>query len=76
MTTKKDEEVLIAVEFDNATGKLIEREFNEEEIAERKKMQAQIKAADTEAKAKAEARASALAKLAALGLTEAEIASL
>lgn len=69
-------EILTVLEIDGETGKTSERPMTEEEIAERKKMQTQIKAADTESKAKAEARASALAKLAALGLTEAEIASL
>lgn len=69
-------EILTILTVDALTGKSVEREYNEEELLERKKMQAEAKARQTEAKAKADARASALAKLAALGLTEAEIASL
>lgn len=57
-------------------GEIIERSLTEEELTERKEMQKAAKAAEAEAKAKAEARASALAKLAALGLTEEEIAAL
>jgi hypothetical protein len=44
--------------------------------AQRTKDQAEAKAAQAEIEAKAAARASALAKLAALGLTEQEIAAL
>jgi hypothetical protein len=69
-------EALIAIEYDGLTGLTIERELTELEIAERKKQQDAFKKQEAEAKAKAEARQSALAKLAALGLTEAEIASL
>jgi hypothetical protein len=76
MATSKEQEVLIAVEVDAATGEVIERPLNDEEIADRKAMQAAQKAAEAEAKAKADARVSALAKLAELGLTEEEIAAL
>ena len=54
----------------------ITRDMTEEEKTSYKLATAEIKAQNAEIKAKAEARASALAKLAALGLTEAEIASL
>jgi hypothetical protein len=69
-------EILTTLIVDAETGKTNERELNEEEMAQRKKDAAVEKNLEKEAKAKAEARASALAKLAALGLTEAEIASL
>ena len=64
------------LEIDGETGATSERPMTDEEIAQRKALQSQIKAAEAEAKAKAEARSSALAKLAALGLTEAEIGAL
>jgi hypothetical protein len=76
MATTKNEEILIAVEVDAATGELIERPLTAEELDEREKMQASTKAAETEAKAKEAARTSALAKLAELGLTEEEVAAL
>lgn len=64
------------IEINAQTGEQIERELTSEEIDERAKMLKEEKKRQAEAKAKAEARESALAKLAALGLTEAEIASL
>jgi hypothetical protein len=69
-------ETLTTLVIDGLTGEISERDLTAEEIAQRKATQNQIKAQEAEAKAKAEARASALAKLAALGLSEAEIASL
>ena len=63
-------------EFDVLTGEYSERDLTSEEVAEVKKME---KAHDEIKKAKAdkaEARVSAQAKLAALGLTEEEIASI
>jgi hypothetical protein len=76
MATTKNEEILIAVEVDAATGEITERPLTDEEIAQRTADHAAYKAAEAEAKAKAEARASALAKLAELGLTEEEVAAL
>jgi hypothetical protein len=54
----------------------IKREATEKELAQLKIDQAVWKKTEAEAKAKEEARESALAKLAKLGLTEEEIASL
>ena len=62
--------------IDAETGEDLIRDMNDEELSAHKLATAEIKAQNAEIKAKAEARASALAKLAALGLTEAEIASL
>lgn len=76
MATTKEQEILLAVEVDAATGEVIERPLTDEELAQRKENEANFKAAETKAKAKAKARESALAKLAELGLTEEEIASL
>jgi DNA-binding NarL/FixJ family response regulator len=74
MATTK--EVLLAVIVDALTGETIERELTAEEIAEHKEMQAEAKRRQAEQDAKAAARTSAIAKLADLGLTEEEIASL
>jgi DNA-binding NarL/FixJ family response regulator len=52
------------------------REMTTEEHTAHKAMQAEAAKAQAEAEAKIAARESALAKLAALGLTEAEIAAL
>jgi hypothetical protein len=66
----------IAIEVNCATGEVIERPLTAEEIAEREVQAAQ--AAEEQAQREAEeaariaAKESALAKLAALGLTEAE----
>lgn len=69
-------ETLIAVEVDALTGVVTERPLTAEEIAEREAMSATAEAERTareaEAQAKEEAKASGLAKLQALGLTEAE----
>ena len=54
----------------------IEREMNDAEFAVYEKDQAEAAARIAEAEAKATARASALSKLAALGLSADEIASL
>ena len=64
------------IEIDAITGEEIVSEMSSEEIAALEEIalrQAEIKA---EQDARASARESALAKLAALGLTEAEIAAL
>jgi DNA-binding NarL/FixJ family response regulator len=58
------------------TGQIIDREMTTEEYNAYKAQQAEAAAQQAEADAKASARASALAKLAALGLTSDEIASL
>jgi DNA-binding NarL/FixJ family response regulator len=61
---------------DAQTGKQIERELNKDELAERKADLLQNEKFKAEQDAKATARESALAKLKALGLTEAEISAL
>lgn len=69
-------ETLIAVEVDALTGVVTERPLTAEEIAEREAMSAEAEAQriarEAEQTAKEEAKASGLAKLQALGLTEAE----
>ena len=69
-------ETFKAVILDAATGEVIERPLTADEIAEREVMQADFEAQQAEAEAKATARESALAKLKALGLTQAEISAL
>jgi hypothetical protein len=59
-----------------ATGEIVEREMNAEELAQREADRAAAEAAAAEAAAKEAARQSALDKLAALGLTPEEIAAL
>lgn len=66
----------IAIEHNAETGEIIEREFTEKELAQYKKDLAAYKKQQAELEAKAAARVSALAKLAELGLSEAEIAAL
>lgn len=61
---------------DVATGEIIERELNDDELAEHEEMLAADLARQAEAEAKAAARLSALAKLADLGLTEEELGAL
>jgi len=62
------------------TGKTTIRDLTADEISQReaeaKTEKAQVKKQEAEATARIDARISALAKLAKLGLTEAEIASL
>jgi DNA-binding NarL/FixJ family response regulator len=62
--------------FDFATGETTIRLLTSEEVAEREALQAEQEAQQAEQDAKVVARQSALAKLAALGLTEEEIAAL
>jgi vacuolar-type H+-ATPase subunit E/Vma4 len=69
-------ETLKAVIVDAATGEVTERPLTADEIAEREVMQAEAEAQQAEANAKVAARESALAKLKALGLTQAEISAL
>lgn len=67
------------VEIDGDTGEVTERDFTPEELAQREldvqEYEAAAEAAIAEQEAKDAARVSALSKLAALGLTEEEIAS-
>ena len=68
------------LEINVPTGERIERDFTPEELAQRAKDQAAAEAAAQaaadEAAAKEAAKTSALAKLQALGLTEAEAAAI
>ena len=63
-------------EFNSLTGETIIRDMSSDELAQRKLDVAEAKAQEAEATAKADARVSALAKLAKLGLTKAEIEAL
>jgi DNA-binding NarL/FixJ family response regulator len=69
-------ETLTALILDAATGEEIIRPLTEKEITEHQEMQAAQEAIQAEQDAKIAARQSALAKLAALGLTEEEIGAL
>jgi DNA-binding NarL/FixJ family response regulator len=69
-------EVLKSVIFNVATGETIERPLTADEISDYAAVQEQEQARQAEADAKATARESALAKLKALGLTQAEISAL
>jgi DNA-binding NarL/FixJ family response regulator len=69
-------ETLTAVIFDAATGETTERPLTAGEIANLESQKLEEQAQKAEAEAKATARESALAKLAALGLTADEVASL
>jgi DNA-binding NarL/FixJ family response regulator len=64
---------LIAVEVDALTGKVIQRELTQEEKNNHQQL---VLSQQEQNLALTQARASALAKLAALGLTEEEIAAL
>jgi hypothetical protein len=61
---------------DAETGEQSERPMTAEELAEREIMTAEYAQRQAESQAKIEARQSALAKLAALGLTEEEVEAL
>ena len=69
-------EKLTALEINALTGEEVIRPLTTEELAERKQMQATQATLQAEQDAKTAARQSALAKLAALGLTEEEIGAL
>lgn len=69
-------EELKAFIIDVATGESYERLLTEEEIIERKVMQADEESREAERIAKEEARANGMAKLIALGLTEEEAGAL
>ena len=58
------------------TDKIVLREMTDQEIAEKKEIEIDAKKIADELEARSNARESALNKLAALGLTKAEIASL
>jgi D-ribose pyranose/furanose isomerase RbsD len=62
--------------YDITSGQTTERAYTAEEIEEVKKATAKLQKEAEEIQKKAEIRNSALAKLAALGLTEEEIAAL
>ena len=66
-------EKITALIIDGVSGEVVERELSTDEILERQTLQAEVQAIH---EARANAKASALAKLAALGLTEEEIAAL
>jgi hypothetical protein len=76
MATTKNESIDMALEINAIDGKETTRPLNDDEIAIRKSIRSEIIARQAEQEAKAKARESALAKLASLGLTEEEIASL
>jgi hypothetical protein len=62
--------------IDGSTGEVIAREATQEELANQEVIASEQAALQAEQDAKELAKASALAKLAALGLTEEEIAAL
>jgi hypothetical protein len=64
------------LEYDGLTGQTVQREETEEELAQKEIAKNEAESIQAEKEAKELARASALAKLAALGLTEEEIAAL
>ncbi len=65
-----------AVIIDASTGEVTERPLTSEEIADRAVMLVNDEKREADIQAKADARESALAKLAALGLTQDEINAL
>ena len=69
-------EKLKATIFDAVTKEVLEREFTADEIANHENLQIENQKLVLEIENKKNARESALAKLAALGLTEEEIAAL
>ena len=69
-------ETFIEMIFNAETGEVSERPFTSAQIAERNAIAREIAQEQVEAQAKADARESALAKLAALGLTQDEINAL
>jgi len=67
---------LTALEVDGITGKQTQRDLTADELTQRTKDKAEAVAQEAEATARIDARTSALAKLAKLGLTQAEIEAL
>ena len=72
----KTTEIFMALDVNAQTGKVIKRELNAEELAFRLATISEAVAQEAEATARIDARISALAKLAKLGLTQAEIEAL
>jgi DNA-binding NarL/FixJ family response regulator len=70
------DETKMATISDALTGEIVERELTIKEISDLEVSKLAHEASQAKAQAKLDARSSALAKLAALGLTEAEIAAL
>lgn len=70
------DELETVLTVDAETGEQSERPMTAEELAEREVAIAEHAAREAEAQAKVDARESALAKLAALGLTQEEIEAL
>jgi len=66
----------MALDVNAQTGEVIKRELNAEELAFRLATISEAKAQEATATARVDARTSALAKLAKLGLTQAEIEAL
>jgi hypothetical protein len=62
--------------IDGQSGETVERPLTDEEISQRETDATEAQAREAEAQAKADARQSALAKLAAIGLTQEEIEAL
>jgi hypothetical protein len=69
-------ETLTSLTLDVATGNIVEKELTNQEKQELAKTKLRIEQEQADKEAVAIARESALAKLGALGLTEAEIAAL
>lgn len=69
-------EKIMLTEYNTETGKTIFRPLTPEELTDREELQAAQEALQAEQDAKVATRASALAKLAALGLTQEEIGAL
>ena len=72
----ENNEILIATTINGETGEVTERPLNNDEIAGIEASKIDYDQKEAERKAKTEARESALAKLAALGLTQEEIDAL
>jgi hypothetical protein len=69
-------EKMLKIEVDGLTGEVTEREMTSDELAQFESDRAAFTAEQAKQQSKVVARESALAKLAALGLTEEEIAAL
>ena len=76
MATAKIIQNLSVLDFNAITNKTTVRDMSQDEILDLQARQAESVAQQAEATAKADARISALAKLAKLGLTQAEIEAL
>jgi hypothetical protein len=70
------ESIATVFEYDGLTGQTVQRQETEEEIAEKEIAKNEAETMQAQKEAKELAKTSALAKLAALGLTEDEIAAL